>query len=83
MQAVIELGMEELNEELLNFLKNQFKNAKLKIIIKEDETQYLLKNESNKKFLLNSIEELKKQIKFDVENLKRHWRDNVGRAAEV
>jgi len=34
-----------------------------------------------KKF--NSIEELKKQIKFDVENLKRHWRDNVGRAAEV
>ena len=36
MQAVIELGMEELNEELLNFLKNQFKNAKLKIIIKEE-----------------------------------------------
>ncbi|TCK03466.1 riboflavin biosynthesis protein RibF [Phorcysia thermohydrogeniphila] len=31
----------------------------------------------------NSIEELKKQIKFDVENLKRYWRDNVGRAAEV
>ena len=27
----------------------------------------------------NSIEELKKQIKFDVENLKRYWRDNVGR----
>jgi len=31
----------------------------------------------------SSVEELKKQIKFDVENLKRHWRDDFGRATEV
>ncbi len=58
MQAIYELDLNELNTELIENLKKQFKKAKLKIIIKEDETQYLLKNEVNKKFLLNSIKEI-------------------------
>jgi len=60
MQATFELDMKELNNEFLLLLKKQFKNAKLKLIIKEDETEYLMKNKANKEFLLNSINEIKR-----------------------
>jgi len=58
MQAIFELDINELDNNFLKFLKSQFKNAKLKLIIKEDETEYLLKNKANKEFLLNSIKEI-------------------------
>jgi len=75
MQATFELDMKELNNEFLLFLKKQFKNAKLKLIIKEDETEYLMKNKANKEFLLNSINEIErgdiKKISIDeIENNK-------------
>jgi 23S rRNA G2445 N2-methylase RlmL len=57
-QAIFELDMKELDNDFLDFLKKQFKNAKLKVIVKEDETQYLMKNKANREFLLNSIREI-------------------------
>ena len=55
MQAVFELDIKELNSDFVETLKKQFQNAKLKLIVKEDETDYLLKDRANKNFLLNSI----------------------------
>jgi len=60
MQAVFELDIKELDNDFLKFLKKQFKNAKLKLIIKEDETDYLMKNRANREFLLKSIDEINK-----------------------
>jgi len=60
MQAMFELEVNELDNEFLLFLKKQFKNAKLKLIIKEDETEYLMKNKANREFLLKSIDEINK-----------------------
>ncbi len=58
MQAVFELDIKELNSDFVETLKKQFQNAKLKLIVKEDETDYLLKDRANKNFLLNSIKEI-------------------------
>ncbi|WP_456479430.1 hypothetical protein [Nautilia sp.] len=58
MQAVFDMYIEEFDDKFFEILKTKFKNAKMKIIIKEDETEYLLNNDANKEFLLNSIKEL-------------------------
>jgi hypothetical protein len=59
MQAVFDMRVEEFDDKFFEMLKTKFKNAKMKIIIKEDETEYLLKNEVNREFLMKSIAELK------------------------
>jgi len=53
------MRVEEFDDKFFEMLKTKFKNAKMKIIIKEDETEYLLKNEANREFLMKSITELK------------------------
>jgi len=59
MQAVFDMRVEEFDDKFFEMLKTKFKNAKMEIIIKEDETEYLLKNEANREFLMKSIAELK------------------------
>ncbi len=59
MQAVFDMNIEEFDNNFFEMLKTKFKNAKMKIIIKEDETEYLLKNEANREFLMKSLDELK------------------------
>jgi len=59
MQAVFDMRVEEFDDKFFEMLKTKFKNTKMKIIIKEDETEYLLKNEANREFLLKSVAELK------------------------
>ena len=59
MQAVFDMRVEEFDDKFFEMLKTKFKNAKMKIIIKEDETEYLLKNEVNREFLMKSVAELK------------------------
>ncbi len=59
MQAVFDMDIEEFDNNFFEMLKTKFKNAKMKIIIKEGETEYLLKNEANREFSLKSLDELK------------------------
>ena len=59
------------------------KKASSSVTLIQTENHNIIVDTSTKDKRELIIEELKKQIKFDVENLKRHWRDNVGRAAEV
>ncbi|MEO1927328.1 MAG: hypothetical protein ABGX26_01375 [Nautiliaceae bacterium] len=54
------MRVEEFDDKFFEMLKTKFKNAKIKIIIKEDETEYLLKNKANREFLMKSIAGLKK-----------------------
>ena len=53
------MNIEEFDNNFFEMLTTKFKNAKMKIIIKEDETEYLLKNEANREFLMKSLDELK------------------------
>jgi len=59
MQVVFDMNIEEFDNNFFEMLTTKFKNAKMKIIIKEDETEYLLKNEANREFLMKSLDELK------------------------
>ncbi len=54
------LHVNELSVELLDSIKAAFQNKTIEIIVTdtEDETTYLLANEANRKYVLDSIKEL-------------------------
>ena len=59
MQAIYHTTTEELNVNFIEYLKKQFKNYKVDIIIKEqDETDYLNSSKTNKKYLEEAIKEV-------------------------
>jgi hypothetical protein len=59
MQAVYHTTTEELTVSFIEYLKNQFKNHSIEIIVKEqDETQYLNSSEVNKEYLEEAIKEV-------------------------
>jgi hypothetical protein len=63
MTATIELRTEELNYQLFRKLKSMFKGQKIKIMVDSeiDETEYLLSDESNKRFLEQSIAQARRR----------------------
>ena len=65
MTATYQLKPHELTDDFIKMIKETFQNSELTIIVDDahDETAYLLKNEANRKFLLNGIEAAK-QKKF-------------------
>lgn len=63
MQAVYHTSVEELGVEFLDMLKKQFANAKVDIVVTEqDETEYLNSSTTNKKLLELSICEVENSI---------------------
>ncbi len=59
MQAIYHTTTEELNVNFIEYLKKQFKNYKVDIIIKEqDETDYLNSSKTNKQYLEEAINEV-------------------------
>jgi antitoxin YefM len=62
MESTYYLNSNELNEDVIKAIKTLFRNRKIAITVsvEEDETEYLLKSENNKKRLLKSLDNVKK-----------------------
>ncbi len=60
MQAIYHTTTEELSASFIDYLKKQFKNYSVDIVIKEqDETAYLNSSKTNKQYLEEAINEVK------------------------
>ena len=62
MSTVYRLKASELNQHFLELIKAKFADKEIEIIVSEfDETEYLLKSESNKNRLLTAIKNVKER----------------------
>ncbi len=79
MYATYRLRANEITDKFIKTLKDSFKDREIEITVTElnDETEYLLKSEANRKQLLESIEKVKSEKPIyqmtieEVENLGR------------
>ena len=74
MYSNYKMNINELNEEFLISLKTLFKDKNIEIIVHEieDETEYLLRSENNRKHLLDSINNIKNKkdlVSLEIEDL--------------
>lgn len=81
MNTVIQMHIDELDEKILKSLRKLFKDKKITITISdsEDDTNYLLTNESNRNHLLSSIDKVRenKFIQFKtIKDLENSLYDN-------
>lgn len=59
MQTTYRLNANELNDQFLDALKALFKDKEIEIVVSEvDETTYLLQSETNRKRLMESLENI-------------------------
>jgi antitoxin YefM len=74
MSVVYRLKASELNHHFLEQIKAEFADKEIEIIISEfsefDETEYILKSESNKKKLLKAIDNVKQHQNLVEVNLQ-------------
>ncbi len=72
MQAVFHTDLNELTFSFLENLKKQFRNAKVDIVIREnDETDYLNSSKKNRLFLESAIKEVENHNLINKENYRR------------
>jgi hypothetical protein len=64
MLATYRLRAEEINDTFLKTIQNSYMNKEIEITIQEveDETEYLLKSEPNRRHLLRGIEEIQSGV---------------------
>ncbi len=67
------LNANELNEDFIKVIKKLYKGKELEVTIqvKEDETEYLLKSESNRIQLLNAVKDVKNKKNLHVLDLDK------------
>ncbi len=77
MTTIYRLHVNELSVEIINSIKAAFKDKTVEIIVRdtEDETEYLLATETNRKHLLDSMKELEegKGVTFTIEELQEKY----------
>ncbi len=60
MQAIYHTNIDELTVSFIQSLKEQFKNSKVDIVIRDmDETDYLNSSSKNKQYLESTLQEVK------------------------
>jgi len=64
MLATYRLRADEINDTFLKTIQNSYMNKEIEITIQEveDETEYLLKSEPNRRHLLRGIEEIRSGV---------------------
>jgi len=81
METVYRIKASELNKSFLDSIKTLFKKKEIEISITDmvnDETNFLLKNPSNKAHLLEAIEELyhgKNLVRFSGEEFEKYTQE--------
>ena len=59
MQTIYQINADELDENLLNSIKAQFKHKEIEIVVFErDETEYLLRSPANRNYLLRTMRDI-------------------------
>lgn len=69
MQTIYQMNADEIDENLLDSIKAQFKHKEIEIVVTErDETAYLLRSPANREYLLRVIEDVEANQNIVVPN---------------
>lgn len=69
MQTIYQINADELDEDVLESIKAQFKHKEIEIVVFErDETAYLLRSPANREYLLRAIQDVEENRNIIVPN---------------
>ena len=69
MQTIYQINADDLDQNLLESIKAQFKHKEIEIVVFEhDETDYLLRSPANREFLLRAIKDVEENLNVIVPN---------------
>ena len=69
MQTIYQINADELDEDILESIKAQFKHKEIEIVVFErDETDYLLRSPANREYLLRTIKDVEENRNIIVPN---------------
>ncbi len=69
MQTIYQINADELDENLLDSIKAQFKHKEIEIVVFErDETAYLLRSPANREHLLRAVKDVEENKNIIVPN---------------